>query len=308
MTSGEIAFMALAEEKNFTRAAERIFMSQQGLSDHIRRLEEEYGTLLVTRKPKVALTETGTAVYNMLLAKDVMERDIRRMIVNIDQGDIGDVRIGITSSRAGVFAGDIISRFHELHPDVHLSLVTDLTVFLMKMLYDGKLDFVIGVNPPVMKGLRTESVLDDMVCLAVPKHIAEERTGDASIVDIRSYKDVPFIRDLDESSAGNMIDRFLAKNNIALNTIINSNDYNEQAELCSILDAAMFCSKTFIYSPARNSIREKMKILDVRGLDDPMTICLIVSEGRVYPKCVTDMIEVSRYALNSFYERNIASK
>ena len=55
MTNSEIAFMALAEELNFTRAAERIFMSQQGLSDHIKRLEAEYDTQLVTRRPEVTL-------------------------------------------------------------------------------------------------------------------------------------------------------------------------------------------------------------------------------------------------------------
>ena len=77
MTNGELAFIALAEEKNFTRAAEKIFMSQQGLSDHIRRLEQEYNTVLVTRKPSIELTGSGRALYNMLLEKQTMEMPAR---------------------------------------------------------------------------------------------------------------------------------------------------------------------------------------------------------------------------------------
>ena len=307
MTNSEIAFMALAEELNFTRAAERIFMSQQGLSDHIKRLEAEYDTQLVTRRPEVTLTDSGAVVYNMLLTKKVMELDVHRMIADINHGNIGDVRIGISSSRTGIFTGKIISRFYELHPKIHLNIVSGMTASLMQMLYEGKLDFVIGVNPPQIKGLHIEQLFDDKLYIAVPKHIAVERTGNAECVDIRSYQDLPFIRDLQESNLGYELDRFLAKQNISLNTIINSNDYNEKAELCVVLDAAMFCTKTFTCSMARKSLGEKLQILEIDGLNHSVTVCLITSGQRAYPKCVTDMIEISRDSIRQFYDENIVS-
>ena len=99
MTNGELAFLALAEEMNFTRAAEKIFMSQQGLSDHIRRLEKEYDTVLVNRKPKVSLTDSGQILYYSLIKKRSLEEDAKRQIHEIDTGESGEIKIGITSPR-----------------------------------------------------------------------------------------------------------------------------------------------------------------------------------------------------------------
>ena len=66
MTNSEKLFLILAEELNFRRAAARAFLSQQGLSDHIRRLEECYGTPLFYRRPRVSLTPAGEAVQRTL--------------------------------------------------------------------------------------------------------------------------------------------------------------------------------------------------------------------------------------------------
>lgn len=59
MNPAENVFLILCEELNFTRATERCFMTQQGLSTHIRKLEEQYGTKLFIRKPRTELTESG---------------------------------------------------------------------------------------------------------------------------------------------------------------------------------------------------------------------------------------------------------
>lgn len=306
MTNGELAFIALAEEKNFTKAAEKIYMSQQGLSDHIKRLEQDYNTTLVTRKPSVELTGSGRALYNMLLEKQTMDRDIRRLISDIDQGDEGEVRVGITSSRMRVISSDIIQKYHEAHPNVHIRIISDITVILMDMLEAGDLDLVIGVNPDARRGLDIEPVFDDPLYIAVPEKIALERSGDAGKVDISVYQDVPFIRDVNLSKTSNEVDAFLIRNNIRLNAIIEINDYNEQAALCNRLGAAMFCSKSFAFFSGGEIIRKGLRILEVEGLDHSVSICLVTSGSRLYPKCVTDFVDTARSSLKHFFDKHIA--
>ncbi|MBR2539845.1 MAG: LysR family transcriptional regulator [Mogibacterium sp.] len=305
MTNGENAFMALAEELNFTRAAEKIYMSQQGLSDHIKRLEKEYDTVLVARKPEVALTASGQELYNMLRAKQAMERDIHRMIAGIDNGDVGEVNIGITTSRVRVFTSDIVEKYHKEHPHVRIRIVSELTFILQEMLEEGDLDFIIGVDPMPQKDMRVEYVFDDPVYMAIPEDIARERSGSASSTDIRLYQDLPFVRDLHESSTGNMIDAFLAQNKIYLNNIISINDHNEQAALCKRLGAAMFCSKSFAFFDGGDIMRKGLRVMGIEGLNESVKVCLVMSEKRVYPKCVEDFIEVTRESLHRFADRHI---
>lgn len=305
MTNGEMAFMALAEELNFTRAAERIFMSQQGLSDHIKRLEKEYEAVLVNRKPEVSLTAAGKELKRALISKQAMEQDLKRNIADIEHGDTGYVRVGISSSRVRVFSSDIIQRFHYEHPGVRLTIIAEPTNVLLSLLEQGKLDVVIGVDPSPVKGLSIEPIFDDPLYVAVPEHLALERTGDDDLVDLHLYQDVPFIRDLHDNLTVSAIDSYLAQNNIHLNDIISINDYNEQAALCSRLDGAMFCSKSFAFFTGGEIVRKGLRILGIKGFTHSLAICLITADERVYPRCVDNFIEVARESLTLFSENHI---
>ena len=146
MTNSERAFLALSETLNFTRAADKIFITQQGISEHIKKLEEDYGTTLVIRKPKVQLTPAGEVLRDMLLRQEAMDRDVRQTISEINSGDAGEVSIGISVSRVRAFAADIIIRYHIAHPHVKIHLYSDITMKLESMLLDNKLDGIIAVN------------------------------------------------------------------------------------------------------------------------------------------------------------------
>ena len=305
MTNGELAFLALAEELNFTRAAERIYMSQQGLSDHIRRLEQEYETTLVTRRPRVELTASGSALYRMLTEKNAMEKDLQRMIRDIDHGDVGTVSVGISTSRVRVFASDILQRFHESHPRVRVNIVSELTVTLLQMLRQGELDLVVGVEPEPDEEFRIEPIFEDPVYFAVPDRLAAERTGSETRVDIRKYADLPFIRDLQDSTTCSMIDRFLAQQNIFLNNLITVSDYNVQAALCNRLNAAMFCSHSFAFFSEGEVVRKGLRVLGIKGLHQSVSICMITSANWTYPRCVTEFEAVVCDSLHRFSERNL---
>ena len=59
-------FSELAKDLHMTRTAERLFISQQTLSNHIARLEDYYGTSLLYRKPSLSLTPAGERVFDFL--------------------------------------------------------------------------------------------------------------------------------------------------------------------------------------------------------------------------------------------------
>ena len=85
-------FLRAAEEKNITRAAQKLYISQQSLSGHIAKLEEELGVSLFERGGELKLTYAGERLY--LLAQRIcsLEQEILR-----ETGEISDRRRGVFS-------------------------------------------------------------------------------------------------------------------------------------------------------------------------------------------------------------------
>lgn len=116
-------FLALAEERNFRRAAERLHMAQPPLTRQIRALEEELGTALFVRTPKgVELTEAGQVlldeVPNLLnLAARAKERTQLA-----GKGMIGRIDVGIFGSGVLDVIPRLLARFHTARPTVEIEL------------------------------------------------------------------------------------------------------------------------------------------------------------------------------------------
>ncbi|QFP75795.1 LysR family transcriptional regulator [Deinococcus sp. AJ005] len=116
-------FVALAEEEHFGRAAERVFVVQQALSNSVRNLEEEVGVPLVLRTTRrVQLTPAGQeflvgARETLALAGQTVERARRAA-----RGEVGRLTIGFVSGLAFGGLPEIVRRFRELYPNVSVNL------------------------------------------------------------------------------------------------------------------------------------------------------------------------------------------
>src|SRR5207248_2472543 len=133
--------VALSEERNFTRAAEREHIAQPALSQQIRRLEEEVGVALVERTTRrVAITDAGV----QLVAR------ARRMLAELDAARVeleevrglrtGHVTVGTMHTMGPVDVSLALAVFHERHPGVELTVREQSSEELAAMLRDDELD------------------------------------------------------------------------------------------------------------------------------------------------------------------------
>ncbi|GAA2861012.1 LysR family transcriptional regulator [Actinoplanes cyaneus] len=116
-------FVAVAEELNFTRAAQRAHAVQSTVSASIRALERHLGAPLFERSTsKVALTEAGEALLpEARRALDALDR-ARAAVVGLREGLTGRLRVGTLSSLTVVDLPGLASDFRSRHPGVRLSL------------------------------------------------------------------------------------------------------------------------------------------------------------------------------------------
>lgn len=139
-------FLAVAEELNYTRAAQRLYISQQALSAQIKRLEEEYGVTLFERRPSLHLTEEGRQMqfYGRQILQS--EQNLRRALSDISENCRATLRVGMSRLRGSVLFPAIYRAYHEAHPNISVELVSGNTDQLEQMMMDGRLDVYLGMD------------------------------------------------------------------------------------------------------------------------------------------------------------------
>src|SRR3954469_19663215 len=134
-------FTAVAEERSFTRAAERLWVAQPGLSRQIRDLERELGTPLLERHARgVELTDVGELFLERartaLAAADSAAATGR----DAEAGVVGAVRLGATMTTAWHPTASVLEEFARTRPRVELTLLEGYAGTLHHELREGHLD------------------------------------------------------------------------------------------------------------------------------------------------------------------------
>jgi DNA-binding transcriptional LysR family regulator len=146
--------IAVAEELNFCRAAERLNMSQPPLSHQIRLLEEELGVKLFERsKRHVQLTEAGVRFVEEGRKVLAQVDHAAKVAVSTSRGEVGHLSIGMLWERRIVV--DSVRIFAKRHPDVHVDLHRTGGHALIKALKEGRLQ----VGFSVLFGSKDQSLV-----------------------------------------------------------------------------------------------------------------------------------------------------
>jgi DNA-binding transcriptional LysR family regulator len=161
--------VAVAEEANFTRAAERVHISQSGVSAQIRQLERELGQALLDRSGRpVRLTEVGAAVLPYARAALDAVASARLAVDQLAGLVRGQVTFGMVSGCAVPAVPELLAGFHDLYPGVGITLTEDGSDRLVQALREGRLDLaLIGSAGGPLPGLEATVVTDEAVVAAV---------------------------------------------------------------------------------------------------------------------------------------------
>ena len=140
-------FVAIAEEKQITKAAKRLHMAQPPLSQQLKKMEEELDVLLFNRKGNtLELTQAGVALYQK--ATDII-RVFEEMITETKEmvgGLSGNLRIGVNTFSDYQLAG-YLNEFHRRYPNVYYTVYQGNSVELTKMIKEGLLDIGYVIFP-----------------------------------------------------------------------------------------------------------------------------------------------------------------
>ncbi len=186
-------FLRVAETKSFTRAAELLIVSQPALSRSVQRLEEELGVPLFVRKSRVVeLSEAGEKFK--IRAEQILALVDDTKAQLMDDGQTGRVRIGAIPTVAPYFLPTFLKKFSKQFPLATAAVYEDTTKNLLHQIAQGEIDFGVLALPINEKHIEVESLFEEELLLALPRH---HELCEKAQIRLKDLEQIPFVM-LDE--------------------------------------------------------------------------------------------------------------
>ncbi len=199
-------FSVVAEERSFSRAAKRLFLTQPAVSIQIKRLEQQVGMALFDRSGReITLTEAGE---ELLLHSRIIQQQMdeaERMLEDLRGLRRGRIRLTMAAT-ANYFAPQMIAAFHKQYPEARITLEVANRAGLIQALEENRSDMVIMGRPPEGLEVDREVFCDNpLVVIAAPGH----PLAGCREIPLERLLAEPFIMREEDSGTRIAIQRFL---------------------------------------------------------------------------------------------------
>lgn len=202
----------IADERSFSRAAEKLYIAQPALSQYILNLERELGTKLFDRsKNPISLTYAGELFLEKAKLILEIENEIHNEIKNISNSDKGRLTIAISPNRGSYLLPKILPPFSQIYPNVEIKLMEGLTGDFADWLNRDEVDVAILAGPIKDDKLNNVPIQNEDVLLALPMdHPALEHKfdvgGEYPILPLKALRNERFILSRPNQGLRNMAD------------------------------------------------------------------------------------------------------
>ncbi|MBR3235783.1 MAG: LysR family transcriptional regulator [Atopobiaceae bacterium] len=226
-------FVALAEERSFTRAAQRLMVTQQTLSAHIASMERELGVRLVNRKVPLTLTYAGEVLLGYARRFETDRRAMVQEFADIAGDEQGLLAVGIASTRGRLLMPRAIAAFRERKPGVRVLIDEEENEELVEALREGRVDMTVATVPPGMPGFEVRLLRTEQIALLVSwrllrrlygeeaRQVAEEVVRNRSLAPL---KECPFLLLGRHDEPGDLSRRLIEQAGLSMEpTVVSSN-------------------------------------------------------------------------------------
>lgn len=245
-------FITLARERNFTRAAEKLHITQQTLSAHISNLEKETGAPLFLRHVPLELTYAGRIFYRYAQEFQRTARSLKRELDDIATKEAGELRIGTSPVRENYLLPELITGFRKQHPLVSFHLIEAANQQLHEKLRNGEIDLAIANFPKRLPGIELIPYYEEEVIILVAskllkKYQNENTTENGERLPMipqelpEAIRACPFLLNSKKNIAGQIARHVFEENYMQPTISIESDNMVTLINLCFSGNGAMFC-------------------------------------------------------------------
>ena len=282
-------FIKTAEVLHFTKAAELCFVTQSGLSQQIKKLEEELGMPLFIRiGKKVQLTEAGSVF--LIHAKQVIEnvQNGKQAIDDLNEMIGGELRIGVTYI-FGLLVLPIVNLFAKRYPNLKIVVEYGSTEPLEQKLLNNELDLVLVISSKEIK-----ETIQKIPLFTSNLVVAVAKTHPLAVLDKISFKkmeEFPLILPVRGFSSREFLDELFLKNNMKPKVSIELNAVHALLQLVEESDWVTIVTEKALKG------WDNLKAIAITGVPTQRDSFILTIEGAYQKKAVKLFIEEFRKSM-----------
>lgn len=266
------SFIAIAEEKNLTRASERLYLSQSAVSAHLKSLEEELSVPLFSRNAKgMLLTPEGAALLTR--ARTLLESaNALLQEAKVLSGALrGSLKIGFNTDPNFLRVADLSVLMRQTYPDIELNLVQAMTSEVLESVSKGTMDggFIYGTteNP----------ALSAMELAQVPLHIIGPAKWKSVLdtADMKAIAGMPWVWVPPNCPFHSLLDDRFAEHNLTLKRAVET-DHED------ILRALVIAGEgvSILRKNEAEELERLGRITIWRGMEISIPLCFVYKASR----------------------------
>ena len=267
---------AVAAEKNFTKAAEILYLSQPSLSKQIKTLENNLDILLINRENnKISLTENGKVFLQYSERILALCEESCRALIDLKNGERGNLIIGANQTIGTYLLPRVLALFAQNYPQIDLNVQINSTRIIAKNVINRRIDIgFVGCEIPdrIKKNLLVEDFIEDEFSLIIPKSHPFAKKKKITKEDLYHLN---FITLNSNSTIRKFIDNILTQHQIEtkkLQIIMQLNSIEGIKTAVSLGLGAAFISSSAIEKEIQ---LKKIEILKIENIQITRTLSLI---------------------------------
>jgi len=178
-------FCKVVELKSFSKAASSVYLSQPTVSSHIKDLEDHFECKLLDRLGReVAPTKAGQLLYGYAAKMITLKENAERALAEFQGKVRGHLTIGGSTIPGGYILPPLLGQFKQAYPEVTVTLIENDTAGIIQDTLEGRVELgIVGAKAREVQ-LVQEKVMDDEMCLIVPKGHKWAATGHVRLEEL----------------------------------------------------------------------------------------------------------------------------
>jgi LysR family transcriptional regulator, cyn operon transcriptional activator len=279
-------FLAVAEHRNFTRAAEALHVSQPTLSQQIRQLEDTLGAQLLDRSGReIQLTDAGTA-YARYAQRALQDLEAgKRAIHDVHELSRGSLRLAITPTFTAYLVGPLLEKYNRRYPNITLNIREMPQDRIEALLNEDAVDVGIAFNDTYSPEIETQVLFVEALAMMVGKSHPHAKRRDA--LTLRGFESESLVLLNEEFATRHYIDRYCRQHGVAPRIVMEVNS------ISAIIEIVQRSALATLLPDAIAREHPELRVVDLKPALPQRTAALLLRKGAYRTAAARAFIELA---------------